>query len=109
MRRVRLCTVPREPLPDCVRLLLWDVDPERIDSARDRCFLCERVMTRGSWAAMKWLRARYSAAELAEFVRTRGAATLSPRDLAYWALITGVQTEPEAGGGRPRWLDGPRK
>lgn len=90
--------------PDVVRLL-WDVDPSVLDEAKsaDRDFVVERVMSRGTLAAMRWLRARFTTDELAEFVRGKGRARLAPRDLAYWALVTGVTTVPATGGGRPAW------
>jgi hypothetical protein len=45
-----------EPVPDAVTRLLWDVDPYRVDLNRDRALVFERVMPRGSWEAMQWLR-----------------------------------------------------
>jgi hypothetical protein len=90
-------------LPPSVARLLWDVDTSAIDARRDAALIIERVMSRGSWDAMKWLRSTYAISELAAFVRTHGARRLSPRDRAYWALICGIEVEPEAGGGRPRW------
>lgn len=96
---------PAEMPEDVVRLL-WDVDVGRFDLERDRFLLFERVMSRGTWAGMKWLRGRYSKEVLADFVRSRGRRVLSPRDLAYWALVCNVDLAPAApdvGGGRPRW------
>ncbi len=91
-------------LPESVTRLLWDVDPAAIDVEPDRALIMERVMSRGTWEAMCWLRATYSQAQLAEFVLGRGARVLSPRDLSYWALMADVQVPSQAGGGRPRWL-----
>jgi hypothetical protein len=92
-------------LPQAVTRLLWDVDWERFDLDRDRALVFERVMTRGTWEAMKWLRRRYPEELLAEFVRARGHRLLAPRDLAYWSLVCNVDLAPETdvGGGRPRW------
>jgi hypothetical protein len=93
-------------IPEAVARLLWDVDLAAFDADRDRALVFERVMSRGTWEAMKWLRQRYPVAALADFVRTRGPRVLSPRDLAYWALICDVTVpgaEHDAGGGRPRW------
>jgi hypothetical protein len=90
-------------LPPFVALLLWDVDPGAIDPARDAALIFERVMSRGSWEAMKWLRATYPRAALADFVRGEGARRLSPRDLSYWGLICDVPVVVGPGGGRPSW------
>jgi hypothetical protein len=93
----------QSPLPEFVSRLLWDVDPSQIDLDRDAPLIFERVMTRGSWEAMKWLRSRYSREELANFVGGAGARRLSPRDLAYWALVCGLDAKVGMGGGRPSW------
>jgi hypothetical protein len=94
--------VQGEPLPESVRRLFWDVDPEAIDLERHRDYVMERVMSRGTWDAMCWLRARYSLQEIAEFLG-RNAARLTPRDRAYWSLISGHSAAQEPGGGRPAW------
>lgn len=90
-------------LPPFVERLLWDVDPASVDLERDAPLVLERIMSRGSWEAMKWLRATYPQARLASFVLGEGARRLSPRDRAYWALVCGVEVEPGPGGGRPSW------
>lgn len=92
-----------EPLPASVLRLLWDVELSEVDLDRDRALVLERVMTRGTWHAMRWLRERYPRDVLAEFVRVHGRQRLTPRDLAYWSLVTDVETSSTAGGGRPRW------
>ena len=90
-------------VPSFIERLLWDVDVSAIDPRRDRRLIFERVMSRGSWEAMKWLRATYAVDELADFVRREGRRKLTPRDLAYWALVCDVDAEPGPGGGRPSW------
>lgn len=89
-------------LPDEVARLFWDVDPEAVDLERHRDYVLERVMSRGGWSAMKWLRGVYSANSIGEFVRRKGTR-LAPRDLAYWALIAGTDVAIPTGGGRPPW------
>jgi hypothetical protein len=92
-------------IPEDVVRLLWDVDVASLDLDRDRVLVFDRVMSRGTWEAMKWLRRRYAKASLAEYVRDRGRRVLTPRDLAYWALVCDVDLGQavDAGGGRPRW------
>ena len=95
------------PFPTPSPVSLWDVDVAAIDLDRHRALVFERVMSRGTWEAMKWLRGRYTKEALADFVRTRGHRVLSPRDLAYWALVSDVDLGElgahDVGGGRPRW------
>jgi hypothetical protein len=85
--------------------LLWDVDADDLDLdvERDRELVFERIMSRGSLVAMRWLRSRFTQADLAAFVRAKGRARLAPRDLAYWALVSGVDVDQAPGGGRPGW------
>lgn len=91
------------PIPPYVVQLLWDVDPETLDLERHRALLFERVMSRGSWNAMVWLRTRFPIDELAEFLVEHGTRCLSPRDLAYWTLVCAVDLPTARGGGRPGW------
>lgn len=90
-------------IPPSVARLLWDVDPDQVELERDRELVFERVMSRGSWDAMQWLRARYPREQLADFVLREGQRRLSPRDLAYWALVCDVDLPARPGGGRPGW------
>jgi hypothetical protein len=79
------------------------VDPESVDLDLHRSFVFERVMTRGSWEAMVWLRTVYTIEAMRSFLLAEGRHKLSPRDLAYWSLICGIEIPSEPGGGRPRW------
>lgn len=92
-----------ERAPEAVLRLLWDVDPATFDFDRDRALVFERVMSRGTWEAMKWLRRRYRPEEIAAFVTSDGGRRLSARDLAYWALVADVELPTRTGGGRPSW------
>jgi hypothetical protein len=89
-------------LPEGVKTLVWDVDPASVDLSRHADYVMERVMSRGGWDAMLWLRQTYSQAELADFLLRKGAR-LAPRDLAYWALIAGIHMAIPQGGGTPPW------
>lgn len=89
--------------PDSVKRLFWDVDPVTLDLDASSHYVMGRVMARGSWEAMKWLRARYSQLDLRTFVEHHGRKQLAPRELAYWALITEARVEIPTGGGRPTW------
>lgn len=91
-----------EGLPNAVRALFWETDPDRVDLDAHCDYVLERVMARGDWAAMKWLRGRYPVDTLADFVRRKGCR-LAPRERAYWALISGVRVTVGPGGGRPSW------
>ena len=85
-----------------IALLFWDVAPETIDLEAHRDYVLERVMSRGGWAAMLWLRATYSDDARADFLRRKGHR-LAPRERAYWSLVSGAGLPTEPGGGRPPW------
>lgn len=89
--------------PDEVGRLFWDVDHQTVDLKRHRDYVMERVMSRGGWAAMTWLRRVYSKEEMADFLMRKGKSRLAPRELAYWSLIAGVDLPISRGGGRPPW------
>jgi hypothetical protein len=91
-----------QELPADVARLFWDTDPSTVDLGRHRDYVMGRVMARGGWVAMKWLRQSYSCDELADYLRRKGHQ-LAPRELAYWALIAGVDVPPRPGGARPPW------
>ncbi|MBX3131458.1 MAG: hypothetical protein KF718_32375 [Polyangiaceae bacterium] len=89
-------------LPEHVRHLFWEVSPGDVDLELHRDYVFERVMTRGGWDAMRWLRATYPRSVIADFLRRRGER-LTARDRAYWSLVAGVADAQTPGGGRPKW------
>lgn len=77
-------------LPSAVRDLLWDVAPADVGLPRHRDFLIGRILARGTWAAVEWLRRNLTDAAIAEYLeRTRGRL-LSPRQLRFWELVVGL-------------------
>jgi hypothetical protein len=89
-------------IPTELTWLFWDVDPAQIDLERHRDYVLERAMTRGDWAAMRWLLAHVEKAVLAEFLSRHGDR-LTPRDRAFWSLVAEVPYRAMPGGGRPSW------
>jgi len=63
-------------------------------------------MSRGGWAAMRWLRDVYSSEEMADFLARKGHR-LALQALACWSLIAGIEISPPRGGARAPWA-GPR-
>jgi hypothetical protein len=91
-----------EPFPREVSQLFWDVDPADVELERHADYVMERVMSRGGWEAMRWLRRVYSPPALASFLE-RKASRLAPRERAYWSLIAGIDVPIGPGGARPPW------
>ena len=91
--------------PRYVEILLWDVDPETIDLVAHQDYLLERIMSRGGWKAMCWLRDTVDISAMADFLRRRGS-----RPSRHESWHTGLSSRPS----RPRTTpvagppDGPR-
>ncbi|MFZ9889168.1 MAG: DUF6922 domain-containing protein [Myxococcota bacterium] len=103
----RVTSTATAALPPEIVRLFWDTDVATVDLAAHRDYVCERIMTRGGWAAMRWLKAQYTKEELREFLARRGHR-IAPRERAYWSLVAGLpEVEQATGGGRPPWADQP--
>jgi len=91
-------------LPDDVRGLLHDCDPDRVDWERQRGFLIDRILSDGSWETIRWLREQAGDDALrAHIVATRGRR-LSPRQLRFWQVLLDLaENEVTA------WIEDPRR
>jgi hypothetical protein len=74
-------------LPEFLFHFFWEYDPITIDVDKHSSLIMGRIMERGSWAAMSWLRETYSKDQLVAFLENKGIRSLPPRELNYWALI----------------------
>jgi hypothetical protein len=79
---------PSNPtLPRHVAALLWDYDPLSIDPERHRDALFARVLSRGDWRSIVWVRGRFGDAAIREWlVRTRGRQ-LDRRTVRLWQVL----------------------
>ena len=81
-------------IPDEIRGLLWEVDLDRLGrDAELEDAVIERVMQRGSWNQMRWLLRTIERPRLRLFLERRGHRRLAPRELGFWALVSGVPAE----------------
>jgi hypothetical protein len=81
-------------IPDEIRDLLWEYDLEGLDSdANLEDAVIERVMQRGRWNQMRWLLRHMGRQRLRLFLEDRGHRRLPPRELRFWALLSGVPEE----------------
>ena len=79
-------------IPEDLRRLLWEYDLEAAAPDEQwRQALIERVMQLGTWEQMRWLAKTFDRATLAGFLARRGRRTLAPRELRFWATMTGVE------------------
>jgi hypothetical protein len=89
-------------IPKSFEALFWDVDPETVQLTMHADYVIERIMSRGTWDAMGWLRSAFDEPTLADFLLRKGER-LPPRERAYWQLVTGGAQPQKRGGGRPVW------
>jgi hypothetical protein len=88
-----------ESVPKFLVPLFWEYDPESIRLRQHAHLVMARVMEWGNWRAMKWLEMAYSRQELVSFLSSRGRKILHPRELNYWALVSGVSNKE-----RQKWI-----
>jgi len=91
-------------LPEFLFHFFWEYDPTTIDLADHADLIMNRLMSRGTWDAMVWLKNHYSRGQLVSFLTRRGRTKLPPRELNYWAFICGVPSST-----RRRWIAEMRK
>jgi len=89
-------------LPAEITHLFWEYDPRKLRWPRDRDLVLSKILTRGTWNDIRWLRGTVSDDELrAYLLRTRGRG-LSPQQLRYWQLMLDLPGEEV-----DRWLAEP--
>ena len=94
---------PSEAIPECVMILLWDMDAKSVNISQHKALILERVMSRGTFAAMQWLLKTIPKDDIIDFLNVRGQRLLSPRDLAYWSIVCGMTPIQRPGGSRRSW------
>ena len=77
-------------IPDFLRRFFWEYDPRKLEVERHADVIMGRIMERGDWDAMCWLRQTYPMERLRRFLEMRGQRILPPRELNYWALICDI-------------------
>jgi hypothetical protein len=80
-------------IPQFLQPFFWEYGDGAVDTAQHTHLIMERVMLRGSWKSMEWLRSTFTTAQIKEFLLTRGVNVLPPRELNYWLLI--IDAAPE--------------
>ena len=77
-------------LPEEVRETLWEYRPDDVTWEGNREFIVERVLSRGTWDAVRWVRSQVGDSGLGDvIVRSRGRM-LTPAQLRFWQLILGL-------------------
>ncbi len=77
-------------LPEMLRPLFWDHDFDALSSETNTAFIVARILTSGSWEAVRWLRDHLGDDPLREWIVRREGRPLSPKQLRFWELILGL-------------------
>ncbi len=78
-------------LPQSVLKLMWEYDAKGLQGLIGMPdAVLERVMIRGGWEEMVWLKEKVGVDRLGEFLVKRGARVLPPRELRYWCFVCGI-------------------
>ena len=80
-------------IPEFLKSFFWEYGDAGIDVDRNAHLVMERIMTRGPWKAMHWLRDTYSTQQIKAFLINKGVNVLPPRELNYWLLLTNTVPE----------------
>jgi hypothetical protein len=78
------------PLPTFLHALFWEFNVRGIDIVQHADTIMGRIMERGNWQAMRWLRTAYPTDRIVSYLERRGKKVLPPREVNYWAFVSGV-------------------
>lgn len=84
--------VPNEVLAES-RHLFWDVDPAGLDPQLHADFIVGRVLSKGSWSALRALRDEVGDGVLRDFVQ-RAPHRLDRRSLQFFLVVLGTDASP---------------
>jgi hypothetical protein len=73
-------------MDEIIKPLFWDVDFQALSWNEHRDFIIRRVLERGSFAMLRWLRRTVGDEGLAAWIQTHRGGGLSPRQIAYWQI-----------------------
>lgn len=74
-------------LPEQLRPFFWDYKFSHLSMTKDRDLIIRRILSNGSWDAVRWLRKSLGDQELREWLITHRGRGLSARQLRFWSLI----------------------
>lgn len=91
-------------IPEFLHPLFWDYRVGQMDVRKHADAIMDRIMERGTWDAMCWLRKVYDSDQIVSYLKRRGKRVLPPREMNYWALVSGVPKDQRAA-----WMEEARK
>lgn len=77
----------RSGLPNRFRLFFWDYPFARLSLVKDRDLIIRRLLSNGSWDAVRWLRREVGDEQLREWLISHQGRGLSARQLRFWGVL----------------------
>ena len=74
-------------LPRSLEPLFWDCEFASLTLGRYRNFIIRRILDRGDWDAITWLREALGDAAIREWFLLKKGGGLDPPKLRFWGLI----------------------
>jgi hypothetical protein len=79
-------------LPQKFRPFFWDYPFARLSIAKDSDLIIRRLLSSGSWDAIRWVRRTIGDRELRGWLVAHKGRGLSPRQLRFWEVIYDLPT-----------------
>jgi len=74
-------------LPEQLRPYFWDYTFSRLSITKDKDLVVRRILSNGSWDAVRWLRKKLGDQELREWLIVHSGRGLTARQLRFWGLL----------------------
>ena len=74
-------------LPQDLERLFWDCDFGSLSLTAHRKFIVRRILDRGNWDAITWLRRTVGDQVIRDWFLSKGGGGLDPRRLRFWGVI----------------------
>ncbi len=75
-------------IPGTLYKFFWDVNPEKLDPARNYRYILERLMEYGDDEAFRWMIKTYSKQKIIEVVKNSRA--VSEKTASFWSNMYGI-------------------
>ena len=79
-------------MPEDFGRLFWEYDFKTISWERDRDLVIDKILTRGDWHAIRWLRDNLGDIALKEWIIHRRGRSLTKAQLRFWELVLAIPT-----------------
>ncbi len=83
-------------IPDCVRVVLWSYDIDRIDVEAHKKLIVAQVLNFGTMDAIKWAFEQYGRDEVTRVANEIPAGQWDKKSLSFWRLVLGIAPAPRA-------------